>query len=257
MSPCAHVIDRLRAAEIIPEPYPHYYLENVFPADYYQSLLRHLPESIVYRNLYAVTDLKLDNFRHRDQRDFDKGWTDPLPAVLKTFWDDFHQWFLGPALAQAVLHSFAAALRERFGAEESWPDISVEGQLIRHRAGYFLGPHSDLYSKLVVLLLYLAPDESGLHLGTSIFRHKDPGFTCPQGTHYSFADFMKVKTVPYKPNSLLAFLRTDRSFHGVEPLSEQDVTVGNRDLIQYVLYDKQVRAAQLRARRLVAKEGPG
>jgi hypothetical protein len=237
------------------DPYPHYYLENVFPHDYYQSLLRHLPKSTVYQNLYVVTDLKLDHFRHRDQRDFTEGWTEMLPDELKSFWLDFNEWFLGAELAQAVLHTFAEPLRRRFGTVESWPEVSVESQLIRHRAGYFLGPHSDLYSKLVVLLLYLAADENAQHLGTSIYRPLDPNFACPNGTHYSFEDFVRVKTVPYKPNSLLAFLRSDRSFHGVEPLSEQDVSAGNRDLIQYVLYDKKVREEQLRARRLAANKG--
>ena len=60
---------------------------------------------------------------------------------------------------------------------------------------------------------------------------------------------------PYKPNSLLAFLRSDVSFHGVEPLSEQDVAAtAGRDVIQYVLHDQQARAAQLRAKGLAAKE---
>lgn len=249
-SPLGHVVGRLRTSEVVADPYPHYYLENVFPDDYYQSLLSHLPESTVYQNLYAVTDLKLDHFRHRDQRDFNEGWTGMLPDELKSFWIDFHEWFLGPQLAQAVLATFPKPSRDQFDANETWPEVSVESQLIRHRAGYFLGPHSDLYTKLVVLLLYLAPDEKAEHLGTSLYRPKDPAFACPNGAHYSFADFIKVKTVPYKPNSLLAFLRSDRSFHGVEPLSEQDVSAGNRDLIQYVLYDKQAREAQLRARRL-------
>jgi len=155
---------------VILEPYPHYYLENVFPADYYQALLGHLPEATVYQNLYEVTDLKLDHFRHRDQRDFNEGWTEALPVELKGFWDRFDQWFLGPNLAQAVLASFAEPLRARFGDKESWPAVSVESQLIRHRAGYFLGPHSDLYTKLVVLLIYLAPDRSAEHLGTSLYR---------------------------------------------------------------------------------------
>jgi hypothetical protein len=146
-------------------------------------------------------------------------------------------------------------LGPRFGDVESRPAVSVESQLIRHRAGYFLGPHSDLHTKLVVLLLYLAPDESAGHLGTSLYRPKRAGFTCPNGTHYPFEDFIRVKTVPYRPNSLLAFLRSDISFHGVEPLSEQDVTTGGRDLIQYVLYDKQARDSQLRARSLAATEG--
>jgi hypothetical protein len=175
-----------------------------------------------------------------------------LPTDLKDFWNRFNEWFFGPDLAEAVLDSFAKPLRARLGEKRSWPPVSVESQLIRHRAGYFLGPHSDLHTKLVVLLVYLAPDESAPHLGTSLYRPKDPGFTCPNSVHYPFEDFVRVKTAPYKPNSLLAFLRSDVSFHGVEPLSEQDVATCGRDLIQYVIYDRHAREAQLAARRLAA-----
>jgi len=251
-SPLAHFVTRLRASEVVPEPYPHYYLENVFPNDFYRTLLRHLPESTAYQNLFEVTTLKLDHFRYRDQRNLSDGWTEKLPAELKDFWNRFNEWFLGPDLAEAVLDSFGEPLRARLGEEKSWPAVSVESQLIRHRAGYFLGPHSDLHTKLVVLLVYLAPDESARHLGTSIYRPKEPGFTCPNSAHHPFEDFVRVATVPYKPNSLLAFLRSDVSFHGLEPLSEQDVTTCGRDLIQYVIYDKHAREAQLDARRLTA-----
>jgi hypothetical protein len=253
-SPLAHFINRLSAAEVVLEPYPHFYLDNVFPADYYQALLNHLPASTVYQNLFEVTDYKLAHFRHRDQRNLDAGWTDSLTLAQKEFWDSFNEWFLGPELAQAALASFAAPLRARFGSEP-WPAVSVESQLIRHRAGYFLGPHSDLHTKLVVLLLYLAPDESAAHLGTSLYRPKDPSFTCPNSLHYPFDDFIRAATAPYKPNSLLAFLRSDVSFHGVEPLSEEDVAAtAGRDVIQYVLHDQQARAAQLRAKAAAAKE---
>jgi len=253
-SPLNHVAARLRAAEVVLDPYPHYYLDNVFPEDYYRELLRHLPGNAVYQNLFEVTDYKLDHFRHRDQRDLREGWTAELPDEIKGFWEDFSEWFLGPALAGAVLDSFAEPLRARYGGKESWPEVSVEPQLIRHRAGYFLGPHSDLYTKVVVLLIYLAPDESGAHLGTSLYRPKDPGFTCHDSTHHPFEDFHRVKTAPYRPNTMLAFLRSDVSFHGVEPLTEQDVaSTRGRDLIQYVLHDRQAREAQLRARRAAAE----
>lgn len=256
ISPLAHVVARLRSAEVVAEPYPHYYLENVFPDDYYRALLEHLPASDAYQNLFEVTDYKLAHFRHRDQRDLSEGWTDALPGALKEFWERFNEWFLGPDLAQAVLASFAARLGARFGEAQSWPEVSVEAQLIRHRAGYFLGPHSDLYTKLAVLLIYLPVDESAAHLGTSLYRAKDAGFTCHDSTHHPFENFINVKTAPYKPNSLLAFLRSDVSFHGVEPLSEQDVAATRgRDLIQYVLHDKRVREEQLRVRRLAAAEG--
>src|SRR4026208_857844 len=118
--PLSYVTDRLRTARVLRDPYPHYYLEDVFPPEYYESLLRRLPDSAVYDNLFAVTDLKLDHFRHRDQRDLNEGWTDMLPDDIKDFWVDFNRWFMGPEFSQAVLRTFAEPLCERFG-EEAWP----------------------------------------------------------------------------------------------------------------------------------------
>jgi hypothetical protein len=106
-----------------------------------------------------------------------------------------------------------------------------------------------------VLLLYLAPDNNAEHLGTSLYRPKQAGFSCPNSTHYAFEDFIRVKTAPYRRNSLLAFVRSDISFHGLEPLSERDVAAtAGRDVIQYVIHDKAAREAQLEARRIAARE---
>lgn len=245
MKPLDHVIERLRTARVELDPFPHYYLERVFPDDYYRELLSQLPPSDVYENLYEVTDLKLDHFRHRDQRDMNEGWVDRLPAELKSFWRSFNEWFLGAELAQAVLASFG-------DQRARWPEVSVESQFIRHRAGYFLGPHSDLYTKLVVLVIYLAPDDSAEHLGTSLYRPKDPAFECPDSKHYPFDDFIRVKTAPYRRNSLLAFVRSDISFHGLEPLTHSDVGTAGRDVIQYVIHDRDVREEQRRRRHLTA-----
>lgn len=251
-TPLHHFVDRLREAKVVLDPYPHFCLDNILPDDYYREVLENLPANTSYENLYEVTTLKLDHFRHRDQRDMNDGWTNDLPAQQKEFWDDFDSWFLGVDLAQAVLETFPNQMSSRFGAQNEWPAVSVESQLIRHRPGYFLGPHSDLHTKLVVLLIYLAPDESTAHLGTSLYRPKDPNFSCPNSTHYQFEDFVKVKTAPYKPNSMLAFFRSDVSFHGLEPLVDSDVQHSGRDLIQYVLYDKAAREQQILERRLTA-----
>ena len=252
--PQSHFIERLRTARVEADPFPHYYLEGVFPEDYYQEMLSRLPGSSIYDNLYEVTTLKLDHFKHRYQRDLTEGWTSALPPELQPFWNSFNEWFLSPELAHAVLESFAEPLRPRIGEKENWPEVSVESQFIRHRAGYFLGPHSDLYTKLVVLLLYLAPDSTNEKLGTSLYRPKAEGFSCPDSKHYAFEDFIRVKTAPYRPNSLLAFVRSDISFHGLDPLSEQDVAASEgRDVIQYVVHDKAVRQAYLDAKRAAEK----
>ena len=248
--PLEHFIARLRSATVEMDPFPHYVLDQVFPDDYYRELICNLPDSTVYENLYEVTDLKLDHFRHRDQRDMDHGWTDRLPADQREFWGSFNKWFLSKKLAWAVMNSFGESL-----ALFPQPEISVDSQFIRHRAGYFLGPHSDLYTKLVVLLLYLAPDDNAEHLGTSLYRPKEAGFSCPNSKHYAFEDFVRVKTAPYRANTLLAFVRSDVSFHGLEPLLERDVaTTAGRDVIQYVIHDKVKRDTLLAARRLAAAQ---
>src|SRR3984957_8507911 len=255
VSPLQHFVKRLQTAEIIPDPYPHSCLELVFPEDFYQSLLQPPPGSAAYQNLFEITTLKLAHLRFRDQRDLADGWTASLPDELRRFWDEFNSWFLGSELAQAVLDSFADPMRSRFGERAVWPAVSVEAQLIRHQAGYFLGPHTDLSTKLVVLLIYLPPDDSHPHLGTSLYRPKESGFTCSDSNHYPFDEFVNVKTALYRRNSLLAFERSDRSFHGVEPLADGDLVTCKRDLIQYVLYDRSARQAQLEARRLAAMQG--
>ena len=78
--------------------------------------------------------------------------------------------------------------------------------MIRHQAGYFLGPHTDLSTKLLVLLFYLPPDDSRPHLGTSLYRPKKSGFICPDSNHYPFDEFVNVKTA--LPAELGARLRT-------------------------------------------------
>src|ERR1043166_8672062 len=121
MTPLDHFKDRLRTARVVLDPFPHYCLERVFPDDYYQDLLRNLPTSDVYENLYEVTDLKLDHFRHRDQRDLNDGWTNPLPPDLNPFCDSFNDWFLGPQFAHAVPESSSTQ-------QSSWPEVSVQSQ---------------------------------------------------------------------------------------------------------------------------------
>ena len=84
-SPLTHFVNRLREAKVLLDPYPHFCLDNIFPDDYYRTLLRNLPASASYDNLYEVTTLKLDHFRHRDQRDMNAGWTNELPRSRKSF----------------------------------------------------------------------------------------------------------------------------------------------------------------------------
>ena len=87
--------------------------------------------------------------------------------------------------------------------------------------------------KVITLLFYLPKDESQRHLGTSIYLPKDREFRCPGGPHYSREGFERIVTMPFLPNSLFVFLKTNNSFHGVEPVQDPDT---RRWLLLYDLY---------------------
>ena len=89
--PLEHCVNRLKAAEILKDPYSYYCLDHVFPEGFYQSLLHHLPEASANQNLFEIMTLKLDHFRFRDQRDLTDGWTAALPDELRRFWDEFNE----------------------------------------------------------------------------------------------------------------------------------------------------------------------
>ncbi len=107
----------------------------------------------------------------------------------------------------------AAGLMGRFGIEHA--RVRTDIHLVRDEPGYSLGPHTDAPKKVVTALFYLPRDGSLSHLGTSLYQPKVP-FTDPSNKHHEFGDFTRVATLPYLPNSLFAFARSDSSFHGVE-----------------------------------------
>jgi hypothetical protein len=67
-----------------------------------------------------------------------------------------------------------------------------------------------------------------------MYTPKDKQFTCPGGYHHKVHHFDLYKTIPYIPNKFFCFLKSDKSFHGVETI---DVEV-DRDLIIYDIQRK-------------------
>jgi len=68
------------------------------------------------------------------------------------------------------------------------------------------------------VLFYLPRNANRIDLGTSLYAPKDPSFRCAGGPHYDHGRFDRITTLPYKPNTMIAFPKTDDCFHGVEPV---------------------------------------
>jgi hypothetical protein len=222
-----HVLDAIGRARLAAEPFPYFQVEGVFPEIFYDRLLAALPALEAYAPLAETGTLTVaGSYAQRyvvDLRDL---------APRSAFWADALPWLAGERLAAAILEKFAAAWRERFGPDTK-VGYRVDLRLVRDFTSYSIGPHTDAPQKLVSLLFYLPADARLRALGTSVYRPRDPSFRCEGGPHYGFEPFERTFTAPFLPNSLLGFPKLSRSFHGVEPIADEDV---ERNLLLYNLY---------------------
>jgi hypothetical protein len=219
-------------------PYPHIYVPDVFPADFYAELQRNIPDPKVMVPIEEARGVK--GYKERFVLGLDDKNLQLMPEDKRTFWRNFAGWLLAGRFRDMLLTKFRPVVEQRF---RGVPGIQFhdEGLLVEDITKYALGPHSDATRKVITLLFYLPKDESQSHLGTSIYLPKDPKFTCEGGPHYSFENFTRVVTMPFKPNALFAFVKTNNSFHGVEPVLDPDT---KRWLLLYDVYARQVQQQQ-------------
>lgn len=228
------VMYRMAATPIRPYPSPHLYVEEVFEPSFYRRLLDNLPSDDSFSSISATGR----TYGAYEQRHFFKLTTENvinLPQPQIAFWREMGGWLLSDAFKRFAMSLFAPYVKKRVDHIKQVNQTDAVGTagevlVVRDRTRYAIGPHTDSPSKLMSFLFYLPRDDSLSHLGTSLYLPKDRSFLCEGGPHYKHDDFDLMHTMPYRPNTLFAFMKTDRSFHGVEPIQDEGV---RRDLILY------------------------
>ena len=247
IDPELEVLYRIGNAAVREYPFPHIYVPDIFPADFYPALLANLPPQDSLKTLSQLGRLTGIEYPERGVLPLTPQTTAVLEPRQREFWERLRGWLLGRRFGDTMIGKFAPYLVQRFGDLRSLR-FDQEGLIVRDRTNYALGPHTDTPSKVLSFLFYLPADASRAHLGTSIYVPVEPGFVCNGGPHYPFDKFQRMRTMPYVPNALFAFMKTPNSFHGVEPIEEPDV---RRDLL---LYD--IRVLQPQAQKPAPPAGP-
>jgi hypothetical protein len=218
-------------------PYPHFLADNVFPEEFYSEILKNMPPDEVFEVISETdrlagkglnaevkpTDNRLITYLNQET-------VSKFPSEIRPTWASLTDLLYGPEFVNILYQKFEPILRNKYSAQSNI-SFSTRIQLIRDFTGYAIGPHSDQSKKVAVLIIYLPESTDNIELGTSIYVPKDTNFTCEGGPHYKSNKFDKVFTAPYVPNTALGFLKTDNSFHGVEPVSNVNAKKG-RNLIQ-------------------------
>jgi hypothetical protein len=242
------VLYKIANAQINPYPFPHIYVRDVFPADYYQQLRDNIPPRESFKSLVALKRVSATYPESRQVLPLTPEDLQGLDEPYRDFWREIASWMLGGNFGAIVLPMFSPYLQKRFG-DPSKMQFYDEALVVQDYTTYSLGPHTDSPQKVLSMLFYLPPDDSMAHLGTSIYIPKERDFQCPGGPHHSFEKFNRMVTMPYLPNTLFAFLKTPNAFHGVEPIAEPSV---RRDLL---LYDIKVQTPPELPRTVVLQPG--
>ena len=214
-------------------PYPHIYVENVFPPKFYAEIQRNIPDPSAMIPIEQARPVM--GYKERFVLEIAGDQVQTLPDTQKTFWKDFSGWLLSGRFLNLMMQKFNPFLQQRFKGAQGLT-FHNESLLVEDITKYALGPHTDSPRKVLTFLFYLPKDDLQSHLGTSIYVPRDGTFTCPGGPHYPFDKFQRVTTMPFKPNALFAFVKTENSFHGVEPVTDPDT---KRWLLLYDIYVRQ------------------
>jgi hypothetical protein len=233
-----YVMYQVANARLREYPYPHVYIDSIFPAEFYAAVRRNWPTANQLVSLGSTGRVPEGAYAERFIMPLGSPLMGALPEDKKAFWNEVAAWMLQARFLNAMLGKFETYLRKRFGDSLTNVDFVPEVLVVRDHTNYKLGPHTDSPRKVLSLLFYCPDDTSMKHLGTSIYAPVDPAFRCEGGPHYPFENFRKIATMEYKPNALFGFFKTDHSFHGVDPISDSDVL---RDLM---LYDIRVADSQ-------------
>jgi hypothetical protein len=211
----AHVQRAVAAARMDTEPGAHIVINGLLPDDTYQAILDGIPPRVFFSQKDdAKQNIKLAQLAVAPE------WT------LKTL--EFIEQVLIPGImVPPLMRKFEPHVREfyarEFGAERAptlaaLPHEATGGRLMLRRPGYHLDPHLDPRRVVITMLIYFARPGDSEAFGTSFYRMNGTPMIDRTNTFYPGSQGITcdlIKTVPFRPNSAVAFLNYGAA-HGAD-----------------------------------------
>lgn len=229
------VTNSLDASNICKDPFPHIIAHNVLPEEVLRQLIDGLP------TLEEMTrGVKYGSNRRLNYAALDIQANSNLPSLWKALVKEH----LSQAFLDAIIKIFASYIPEYFpdfeqrfgklaelkagiraGGKDSDADVLLDCQLAVNTPVTIAGTtvraaHIDCPKKLFVGLLYLRLKEDRSSGGDLLLYRAKTGTPAMDETRtVSASDLELVEKVPYNSNTLVLFLNTPQSFHGVSTRS--------------------------------------
>ena len=177
--------------KVINEPFPYLVLPGIFSADLYDEMLRQWPPLEVMT--YAPSNLPNRYWIYihgHDPVKVDARIEGAVGPATFRFWQGVRVWLASDWVKLAFFSKFGLA-------PESSSFHTI--RLVTDVQGYSIDRHPDGETKVLSVLIYCPETDAHPEWGTSI-----------DGT-----------TIPFIPNHLFAFAKTDDSFHWVNEITQE------------------------------------
>lgn len=240
-----HIEAKIFEASLEPYPFPHLIIENFFPEDVFAKIIEYNPFKrnigrewqTKKRSILSKTDTpyyarKQINFHANDEIITNK--------EEGKFWNQIKVCFLGDHwFEKTVLNKYKDYFIIRFGElieDEDFFDLfRREFFLQRHESGYYIGPHTDIPTRVFTCIFSFADRDGFEEFGTQLCAPEHRLTRCWGNNHYSPDKFLVKKVAAFKPNNFLLFFKTRQSFHSVKVIN--DTIPNQRYGMQFQFYE--------------------
>lgn len=210
----AHIAAAFDRTPLELDPYPHIVIQNWLPDDVYERVISAMPASVFFA------------------RDRDEHWVVPsgiAPLYSRHVWAVVANTIVGKLVHDALNRKFQDVIcRYVRNFVPSLPrDIDLtlhpsDGRIMLRRPGYYLAPHRDPKWGFVTGIVYLAREGDNEAHGTQIYRVRDDADAPTSRVYYPEPDKCQlVKDVPFRANTMLAFLNSEGAHGAAIPADAQ------------------------------------
>lgn len=239
------VVKKVLESDVNYSPFPHLIVKDVFPHDFYDSLIQVNPFELAsnYSNPWVTKEesAKRTNTTPYYLRNQINLLSNPDIFVKDSPWSLLHQtfnelsWFLN-SVSSIWPDYFHIRFGDTFSQGDLYSQLESECFLQRHDSGFYLGPHTDLPTRVFTSIFSFAQDNSPF-LGTNLLRHKDPRVRCWGDKHHPPDNFETYMNTGYNRNQLFIFFKTRHSFHSVPLIKDTNIPSNGRLGLQIQCYE--------------------
>ena len=213
-------------------PYPHYAIQDVFPAEVYELIVKYWPECSQFQPIneterivgYSSGQLSSSG-KNRLIISYKKENLESFTNLDSAyFWSRLRRVLDSAEMITALLQRTMKYVQAGRPVENN---LKLKSDIIfvQDRKGYFINPHTDAPMRYVTTLFYCPDRDDITHLGSSIYIPKDKvGFPYQiSSVHLPREQFTKIITAPYVPNTLFGFVVGPKSFHGRDLIVDENI----------------------------------